>query len=515
MRLKKIQKNTGSLLLEAGLALALFALSMSALFSMIYYQQNTISIIPRHIQVLFQAYSNLEITKQNIQNTFLYKNNTLQNLTLFNYQNASNTLNIITHDYMTPCLNKTSSIVSLLSPENQNIIQSSEELRMYIFDSNGKNNLSNDCGGKYTELSTSSIISSLQQYSTFYNSHFQNTNQKIQQFIFPDATSTQAFDVLNNLITVAYTTNSGTSTLALLTNTNNNFNLGCSLELPYQVNNLDSITNAAFLAFDSNSNQVGFVDTSNSSSPKIIQTVSLPGVAGSYPGAESIGYFNKKIYVGTHRTAGREFHIFNQDNNSLTWLGSLELNHNINDLCLAEPFILSPPDQATATSRMNPYAFSATSGNTKDIIVLDTATSSNSTQINSVAFSGNEDATTILCSGTDIYIGRKNPLTQNDHNIYKLSLSNPYLLAPTASTSIPGDVASIKKYGDYIFITSYTSTSSLISLLDANSLQALLPSITLESYTTQIARYKPKIDMENNALFILLHDRIIRLDLQN
>lgn len=155
------------------------------------------------------------------------------------------------------------------------------------------------------------------------------------------------------------------------------------------VNKIDFADGHLYLAQNSSTTQLAIFEVNNPSL-SLVATSSLPGVAGARPGAVSIFYFDSKVYVGTKRTAGREFHIFNVSSpDQPEWLGSLEINHNVNDIQVKDGF-----------------AFLATSGNVRDMIVLDVREPSNITQVETIDLPGNEDGRAVYVSGNNIYLGR-------------------------------------------------------------------------------------------------------------
>jgi len=153
------------------------------------------------------------------------------------------------------------------------------------------------------------------------------------------------------------------------------------------LNSIDVSEGIVYGAQKSTTTQVAIFDSSNLS---LIATSTLPGVAGVRPEGWSIFYYDDRVYVGTKRTAGREFHVFDVKNpKNPRWLGSLEVNHNINNIVVRENL-----------------AFLATSGNVRDLIVLNVADPQNMFQISSLDLPGGEDGRSLDLRGKTLYIGR-------------------------------------------------------------------------------------------------------------
>lgn len=156
------------------------------------------------------------------------------------------------------------------------------------------------------------------------------------------------------------------------------------------INRIDVVGNFLFAAHNSSTTQVSSLMTNSRFEPGGFATSSLPGVAGVRPEGVSIFYSDSKIFVGTKRTAGHEFHIFDVSNPlHPTWLGSREINHNINDIFVKDNL-----------------AFLATSGNLRDLIVLDICDPTNIRQVAEIDLVGNEDGKSVFVAGNYIFLGR-------------------------------------------------------------------------------------------------------------
>ncbi len=163
------------------------------------------------------------------------------------------------------------------------------------------------------------------------------------------------------------------------------------------------------------SGQLQVIDVTDPAAPIQIASVSLPGVSGTCnftcPGGRSIAYYNNRIYIGTHRVGGSEFHIFDVTDPTnpvhLGNTGSTQVDHNINDIEVRED-----------------RAYLATSSNNEEIIVLNIANPLNITIAGTFdaeradGSASSKDGRDLYVIGNKIYlgIGRSNP--GNDRDFY-------------------------------------------------------------------------------------------------
>jgi len=112
----------------------------------------------------------------------------------------------------------------------------------------------------------------------------------------------------------------------------------------------------AFVAASSTSQfEVIEIDPTDLSNPTLVAGLSLPGVSGPEAKGRSIYFHNDKIYIGTRRASGDEFHVYDVSSpTSPTHLGSVELNHSVRDIIV-----------------LDNYAYLATSANDCELIMID------------------------------------------------------------------------------------------------------------------------------------------------
>lgn len=267
-----------------------------------------------------------------------------------------------------------------------------------------------------------------------------------------------------------------------------NFHIVSTIDFGFGVNNLDVASGYLFAAQNSSTSQLAIIDVRSPIAPFLVASTTLPGVAGSRPQGWSIYYYNSKIYIGTKRTAGHEFHIYDVTNpTNPMWLGSREVNHNINSIAVR-----------------NGIAYLATSGNVRDVIVLDVSNPANINEKTSLDLPGNEDGKSLYLIGNTLYLGRFKSLNNsNHHDFYALNISDVShggLIEILGSYDIHADVNTVRVVGPYAFL----GTSDFVrefSVLNISSSTAIsfVNNVNLLSKVTGV-------DYENGNLIISSFD---------
>ncbi|MEK7151154.1 MAG: hypothetical protein AAB784_00365, partial [Patescibacteria group bacterium] len=170
------------------------------------------------------------------------------------------------------------------------------------------------------------------------------------------------------------------------------------------------------------SGQLQVIDVTSGSFPFQVASISLPGVSGTCnatcPGGKSIAYYDGKVYVGTHRVAGPEFHVFDvaTDPTSPVHLGntgSTQVDHNINDIKVR-----------------GGRAYLATSSNTEEVIILDVGVPSaidiagvfDAKKSDNSASS--KDGRTLDVNGNRIYLGVERAISGTERDFYVVDENN-------------------------------------------------------------------------------------------
>ncbi|MDQ3077062.1 MAG: hypothetical protein M3Q63_03370 [bacterium] len=306
----------------------------------------------------------------------------------------------------------TSEFITLRNSTPCRTILSTPLLFTLIVDSVYKEAIGHDCGGTEPLLSNSPQSKVSTSFGT-----------------------TTAFDVVNNKAFITRSSASSTEVNFIIADLDKDMLEISRLSTGNNFNTIDVTSEYAYIAARGTENQFHIINIQDPYNPILSSKTSLPGVAGSYPDAISIFYYNSKVYIGTHRTAGREFHIFDVASPANPkWLGSLEVNHNINAIAV----------------RGN-YAYLATSGNTKDLIVLNIENPSRIAIASSLSFLGNEDTLSLHLLGNTLYSGRAKSIDKNHPEIVILNIQNPLQPLVTGSIHIGAKIENLKMGGTTLY----------------------------------------------------------------
>lgn len=220
-----------------------------------------------------------------------------------------------------------------------------------------------------------------------------------------------------------------------------------SLHLSPGLNDIDVAGNFVFMANRESTNQLMVVDATDPTNPNNILEASrtLPGVIGVAPQGLSLFYYDSKIYIGTHRTAGREFHIYDVTNPKRpAWLGSSEINHNLNQIIVRDQVV---------EGQLRRFAFFAASGNAKDIMVYDVTDPTMITLVTTVDLLGDEDGRSIYVLGERLFVGRFSSSSISHPGVYIVDVSNPLMGLTLTSSVYAGktDINSVFGTGRVLF----------------------------------------------------------------
>jgi hypothetical protein len=256
-------------------------------------------------------------------------------------------------------------------------------------------------------------------------SYFPSFESLSEEVVVADSLVTSV-DALNNFVFISQNSLNGIVRI----NASDNFEQ-VVIPNPPQVaglNKIDVTNDFVFAAANSTTSQV--VVFRNGDALEFVATTTLPGVTGSRPEAVSIFYSDSRLYVGTKRTAGHEFHVFDvTDPQSPEWMGSREINHNINDIFVKDGF-----------------AFLATSGNVRDMIVVDVSDPAFMIPSLVLDLPGNEDGRSIEVGYNYIFLGRHKSVVPDRPELYVLK----YFFEEVSRVMSVEIVDSVKTGGDVI-----------------------------------------------------------------
>jgi hypothetical protein len=164
-----------------------------------------------------------------------------------------------------------------------------------------------------------------------------------------------------------------------------------SLHTGDSLNAVDASGNYAYVANKDDDAQLQIIDVNNRSNPTLVASFDLPGVSGSGAIGQSMFYADSKVYVGTKKASGPEFHVIDVSNpNSPVALGSFEINGAVNMIYVK-----------------NNIAYIAFAGDNYELKILDVSNPAAITELNKFNAPGDsEDGKSVYLSGNKLYLGR-------------------------------------------------------------------------------------------------------------
>jgi len=201
-------------------------------------------------------------------------------------------------------------------------------------------------------------------------------------------------DVINKIVYITSVASDASKPDLFIVNANSSSSpfIVLSVNTGPGANAIDVTGNYAYMANNGTNNQLEILDTVNiSSSTKLDAQLTLSGVSGSGAIGNSIFYFNSKIYIGTKKATGPEFHIIDVSNPfSPVELGSKEINADVNAIAVS-----------------GNYAYLATSDSSKNLQILNISNPSNITLVGSLQPPGGEPALSLYLTSNALYLGRQ------------------------------------------------------------------------------------------------------------
>ncbi len=236
---------------------------------------------------------------------------------------------------------------------------------------------------------------------------------------------------------------------------------GVSIKMPY-----------AYVLHASNTEQIKVVDLRAGpllDERSVMTTVTLPNMTSSCISCltpKSIAYFDGYLYVGmpyianlgaTPVTRNNELHIICVADNTIPgcapetpqWLGSFNVNHNIEDLVIQETYI-----QGTST-KIAYLATSASAAQYPELTIIDVTNPRSLSPTSSVNPSGNSYGTALSLLGNRLYLGRQRT-TGNNMDFIALDIGDPWNPTTTSSRKLNlkanTEVSNIASAGELAFV---------------------------------------------------------------
>lgn len=417
----------GFALIEAMIALGLFSIAVISLWTLVFQTQDFVQNTSLRLNAVVRAYEHVEtVVLNSFSSSF--------------EPPASSTIS-----YITPCLARLTERETWQSLRTHSISASG-----FITDLLEVKNRGRDCGG-YPNNYQMSGVTSTSAFSTQLPAGSQATGVDIVgKNVLLSLIATDP--ISPDLLSATIVTDAAGSHLADER----------TLDVGGGLNSIDGVGGFVYGARKDTTKQFVVVDARQATTAglSLIASSTLPGVTGAHPEGFSIFYYESRVYVGTKRTAGHEFHIFDvSDPYNPVWLGSREVNHNINDI------VVWREGQQT-------LAFLATSGNTKDLIVLDVSQPSIIAEVNSLDLPGGEDGRSLALMGHTLFLGRFKSVTNNP-DFYAISLDTNSVIG---SYTVSADINAIRIAHDYAFLATAKPSRPFVVLNIASSTHMFIAS---------------------------------------
>ena len=248
--------------------------------------------------------------------------------------------------------------------------------------------------------------------------------------------------------------------------------LKSSLETGPGLNAVDVAGNYAYLANNKTTSQLKIVDVSNVTSPVVTASLTLPSIGAE---AISITYNGSKVYVGTKKGIGPEFHIIDVTNPLVpVELGSLEIGEDVN-----------------AIKVVAGKAYLATSLDSAELKILDVSNPLLISQLGSYDAPAGRNAYSLYVSGARLYLGREG----GSQDFSVLDISNPVSIQLLGSKTLNQNINAIVN-NSYLSFLGTEDPNQAFQVLNSSSIS----NITLWS-SLKFPQVLASLDCENNIVY--------------
>ncbi|MDP1688523.1 MAG: sulfatase-like hydrolase/transferase [bacterium] len=220
-----------------------------------------------------------------------------------------------------------------------------------------------------------------------------------------------------------------------------------SYDINVSVNKVYVSGNYAYLTTKKDTEDIVVLNITNKSQPTKVTSINIPNNSE----ALAILGVGSNLYVGfANSYANKEFYIINISNPATPQIiGSYEVGGAVNDIALT-----------------GNYVYLATSNNTKELTVLNVATSSNPTQVSSFDIPVNGGANALAISGEKVYLVTNNNASQPDFFIVNAPIGSTSTLL--SSLDLDTSNTDITVIGSVAFVSTQTSAKSIIKIDASN-----------------------------------------------
>lgn len=178
-----------------------------------------------------------------------------------------------------------------------------------------------------------------------------------------------------------------------------------SLNTGPSLNAVDVAGTYAYVANNDTDAQLQLIDVSNIGSPILVKSFELSGVSGAGAVGNTVFYCGGKVYVGTKKASGPEFHVIDVSAPSNpVEVGSFDVGADVNGISVS-----------------GSLAYLATSDDNAEVKILDVSNPAAITQVGSFNAPGGNGGKSVYVVGSTLYLGR----TGGSSDFMIVDVSNP------------------------------------------------------------------------------------------
>lgn len=195
------------------------------------------------------------------------------------------------------------------------------------------------------------------------------------------------------------------------------------------LNTIDTAGNYAYVGSKDTNSQLQIIDVSDKNNPFVKKSFKLPGVSGNGAVGYSIFFYDSRVYIGTKKATGPEFHIIDvTDPQNPTSLGSKEINADVGAI------YINGSTAYLATSDEN------------ELQVFDVSNPANITLLGSFdALGSSEDGKSAQLVGNKLYLGRTVGGNHDDHHEFHIvDVTNPASMQGLGSKDLGADLNDLR-----------------------------------------------------------------------
>lgn len=242
---------------------------------------------------------------------------------------------------------------------------------------------------------------------------------------------------------------------------------------------LNSIDVAGFYAYGANqatNAQLKVISVANLDNPTVAATLQLPGVSGSGAVGNTIFFYDDKIYIGTKKASGPEFHIIDVSSpGNPSFLGSYEVGEDVNDIYI-----------------VGTTAYLATNHDSKRLLVLDVANPTGIVQAGFFNNGSSDDGKSVFPVGSISYFGAISG--SNNFSIY--DISNLSSITQLSATNLSADLNDLTIRDTLAFLATSDSNKEFQVWNIASSTNPILWS------SLNFSQVANGIDFEDNIVYV-------------